>query len=152
MTFKRDRCCGARGVGNRERLALHLQAALTKPFVWGKSDCVTFANDAVMAQRGVGFVDDILARPYSGEFGAMRMWRRAQEATGHHDIVELLDDRLTRSGSRHPVMGSVVARPVAARMVFTHAIGIMGGRGCHFMTATGLMCSDLGDGDLTWEI
>lgn len=139
-------------MGNRERLALHLQAALAKPFAWGKSDCVTFANDAVVAQRGVGFVDDILARPYSTEFGAMRMWRRAQKATGHLDIVELLDDRLTRSVSRHPVMGSVVARPVERKLVFTHAIGIMGSRSCHFIAAAGLMSSDLSDGDLTWEI
>tara|TARA_R110000744_G_scaffold245804_1_gene362413 strand:- start:4021 stop:4398 length:378 start_codon:yes stop_codon:yes gene_type:complete len=125
---------------------------VNKPFAWGATDCITFANDAVRAQRGVGFVDDLLARQYSSELGAMRVWKMAQVMTGRSDIVDVIDDRLVRSSSRHPIMGSVVARRLDQKMVFSHAIGIMGSRGGVYMTVAGFERFDLSDGDLAWEI
>ena len=138
---------------NRLRLIEYLEAMMAEPFIWGKTDCMSFANAAVKAQRGHGFVDDILERRYSTEFGAMLLWRRAQAMTGCRDVVTLLDSRLTRSASRYPVMGSVVARPLADAVVFSHRIGIMGGRAVPlYMTADGFAQIDLSDGDLAWEI
>jgi hypothetical protein len=137
---------------NRERLAAHLDGLVNKPFAWGSVDCITFANDAVRAQRGVGFVDDLLARQYSSELGAMRVWKMAQVMTGRSDIVDVIDDRLLRNASRYPVVGSVVARPLDQQMVFSHAIGIMGSRGGVYMTTAGFKRFDLSDGDLAWEI
>ena len=125
---------------------------MAEPFIWGKTDCMSFANAAVKAQRGHGFVDDMLTRPYSTEFAAMRLWQQALKMTGCSDVVALLDSRLTRSASRHPVMGSVVARPLADAVVFSHRIGIMGGRAPLYMTADGFVRIDLSDGDLAWEI
>ena len=140
------------GSSRRESLTRFLESAASEPFRWGDRDCITFANQAVRVQRGHGFVDDLLTlRQHTTELGALRLWQMAQKQTGCTDIVDLLDARLTRSPRLYPQTGSVVARPLAEAMVFSHAIGIMGVRGPVYMTPEGFQRFRL-DGDLSWEI
>ena len=137
---------------NREALIDFLASVIDRPFQWGNMDCITFANDAVQAQRGNGFVDDLfLLRDYSSAWGALSLWTISQRQTRKKNIVDLIDSRLIRNDMTYPRVGSVMARRLAQPLIFDHAIGIMGTRGPIYLTPRGFERFDL-DGDLAWAI
>jgi hypothetical protein len=58
-----------------EQLAAVLEEHAELPFVWGRSDCLTFPADAVLAMTGIDPAAEIRGRYRSGS-GAARILRR----------------------------------------------------------------------------
>lgn len=153
MTCKTSPLCGGVELSSnmsRQKFNDYLMTAIHQPFEWGKMDCITFANAAVNAQRGQGFVDDLFAlRPYKTAWGALRLWAIWQKYTGFQNIIDLIDSRLTRTRSNHPPAGSVTARLLDQTLIFDYAIGVMGSRGPIYLTPTGFQRFGMKD-DLSW--
>lgn len=140
----------------REKLITYLDSVAGKPFEWGRHDCFTFANEAAKAQRGSGFLDDLIEehRGYSTEFGALRRAIRVSRATKHGDIVSLIDERLARSPLRHPPIGSVIAMPVDVdrkNILYQYRLGVMGSLGAMCVGSHGILRMPI-DGAVVWLV
>lgn len=75
----------------------------TRPFEWGKNDCVTFAADCVEAQTGEDIIADFRGR-YTTELGAVRAMIKA----GSRDMGDLVAMRLEETHVRKLQRGDIV--------------------------------------------
>ena len=92
------------------RLANYAASVLYKPFTWGEHDCVTFANNAAIAQTGVGFADEFIGKHTSAR-GALVAYKRFLKVSGYKDLIEGFDDRLHRLKTNFPPRGAIIASP-----------------------------------------
>lgn len=77
----------------QERLAEYYQTVNDQPFVWGRSDCLTFVGGAVQAMTGQDLWSRYLGR-YEGRDGVMQVLSEA----GHADMVAAAEHVLIASG------------------------------------------------------
>jgi len=119
------------------RLAAYIERVRLAPFKWGQHDCLTFANNGVAAQRGVGFADDFLTG-YTTARGALVKYQRWLRHTDCTDLLHGVDSQLQRIDGKHAPRGAVAAMPVAGE-VLPVAFGLVVGRMCCFVGDAGLV-------------
>jgi hypothetical protein len=132
------------------RLIDFVNSVRKKPFSWGEHDCLTFANNCVIAQRGFGFDEDYL-RDYDSVEGAVAVYEQWLEDTGCSNIVEGLDAKFSRNAG-FPPRGSIVAMPTENGAVFPLAFGVMVSRYAAFVSDDGLIMVAPNDTFLSWRI
>ena len=132
------------------KLVEFVKARRSMPFEWGVNDCLTFANEAVKAQRGYGFGDEFLGG-YSTVKGALEAYSSWLEASGCSNIVEGLDKQLDRAVGLPP-RGSVVAMPSDDDAVFPYSFGVMVSQYAAFVTKEGLIMVVPDDSFLAWRV
>lgn len=91
-------------------LAKFVGSVLEKPFAWGSHDCITFANNAAIAQTGKGFADEFIGRHKTAR-GAYLAYQRFLRKSGYGDLIEGFDDRLSRVKTSYPPRGCIIASP-----------------------------------------
>lgn len=132
------------------KLIQYVDSVRKKPFTWGEHDCLTFANNCVIEQRGYGFDDDYLV-DYDTEEGAVAVYEQWLADTGYSNIVEGLDNKFERV-TGFPPRGSIVAMPTENGAVFPYSFGIMVTRYAAFVTDKGLLMVRPDDTFLAWRI
>jgi hypothetical protein len=90
----------------KDNLLKYIDDCKDKGFIWGQWDCLKFVNGAVKAQRNVGFADDWFGS-YSTPRGAALNYARITRYGIYNDIIDGLDDRLSRCLLAE--VGSIVA-------------------------------------------
>lgn len=121
-----------------------------KPFVWGEHDCLTFANNAVIVQRGYGFTGDKLGK-YKTAKGAASAYTRWLKASGCSSIIEGVDAELERVVG-FPPRGSVVAMPTPDGAIFPYSFGVMVSHLAAFITESGLKMIVPNSTFIAWRI
>lgn len=132
------------------RLIDFINSVRKKPFSWGDHDCLTFANNAVIVQKGTGFDSGYLSG-YDDVKGAIKAYATFLEESGYTDILEGLDQTFTRVTS-FPPRGSIVAMPVSDGAVFPYSFGVMVSKYAAFVSEHGLMMFVPDDNYLAWRI
>lgn len=120
------------------RLAKWIDTMRDRPFQWGPHDCITFANNAAIQMRGFGFADEFLDG-YTTQRGAMLKYQRFLRESRYTDLIDGLDDRLTRLNTNYAPRGSVVAMPQDG--VLPLSFGVQLGKHCAFVGDNGLVLS-----------
>jgi len=131
------------------KLVEFIRSKRKEPFTWGANDCLTFANNAVIAMRGEGFTDNHLGE-YKTVRGALGAYNRWLEASGCATIVEGLDQQFERIGGLPP-RGSIVAMPVSDGAVFPYSIGVMVSQYAAFVGENGLIMVVPDETFLAWR-
>lgn len=130
------------------RLSDYIETVKTTPFDWKSHNCATFVNDAHRAMTGVGFCDDLVGE-YSTSKEALIYYRDLKNKGGYHSVLDILDDRLTRT-FRWPERGMFVACRTE-KMATGHALGVCVGAGTNaFVGYAGIEFIPVGEGDATW--
>lgn len=132
------------------RLAEYVNSVRSRPFSWGTHDCLTFANDAVVEQRGYGFADDLVGG-YTSAKGALLKYRRWLKSTQFNDLVHGMDSRLPRINIKFPPRGAVAAIPLR-NGVLPFAFGVAVGRHCCFVDDNGLQFITPKESFLFWGV
>ena len=127
----------------------YVERVRSHPFVWGRHDCMTFANAAVTAYRGRGFADDWV-NAYSTENEASSHAAALLLAMGAGNVVEAVDRRLDRSRSLIPPRASVVARPSDG--VLGYGFGVMVSDRAAFVGPRGLVMLKVRPTDICWSV
>jgi hypothetical protein len=133
------------------RLAELIEVVRLKPFSWGENDCLTFANKACFAQRGFGFADKEL-NGYKSATGALLKCQKWFRDNGYSDMVEAIDNRLTRIDTKYPPRGSIVAAPSNTDNVIPFSFGVSVNQYCAFVSYEGLVFIKPKSGFLYWSI
>tara|TARA_R110000868_G_scaffold61095_5_gene185830 strand:+ start:909 stop:1334 length:426 start_codon:yes stop_codon:yes gene_type:complete len=133
------------------RLASFIESVRTKPFIWGQHDCLMFANNACNAQRGTGFADSELTG-YSNSIDALLKCKKWLRDNGHPDIIDAIDNRLTRINTKYPSRGNIVAMPQAENQVLPYTFGVSVSQYCAFVAEHGLILLKPVDGFLYWGL
>jgi len=132
------------------RLIDFINSVRKKPFSWGDHDCLTFANNAVIAQKGTGFDSGYLSG-YDDVKGAIKAYNTFLEESGYTDIIDGLDQTFERV-TGFPPRGSVVAMPVSDGAVFPYSFGIMVSKYAAFVSEEGLLMVVPDNTYLAWSI
>lgn len=133
------------------RLASFIEKVRLEPFSWGKNDCLTFANNAVKAQRGYGFADEKLG-VYSNASVALLRYGRLLKNSDYNDIIDAVDDSLTRINTNYPSRGNIVAMPQADNKVLPFTFGVSVSQYCAFVADQGLVFLKPTNGFLYWGL
>lgn len=131
------------------KLVEYIRAKRKEPFAWGGNDCLTFANNAVIAMRGNGFAGNYLG-DYKTLRGAIGAYKRWLEASGCDTVIEGLDQQFERIKGLPP-RGSIVAMPVNDGAVFPYSIGVMVSQYAAFVGEEGLVMVTPDDSFLAWR-
>jgi len=132
------------------RLVKFIKEVMNKPFTWGEHDCLTFANNAVIAQRGYGFADKYLGK-YKTVIGATGAYGRWLESSGCSNIVEGLDQQFERVEG-FPPRGSIVAMPAPQGAVFDYSFGVMASQFAAFVAEEGLVMVKPTNEFIAWRV
>lgn len=102
-----------------------IHASQSKPFAWGKHDCLTFANRCAQIQAGHGFADEWMGA-YRTAVGAARLYLKGKrEHSDLGDIVGLADARMEREMTLHPRFGMIVAKRMDKVAPFGLSFGVV---------------------------
>lgn len=132
--------------GWETRIADLVEANRTKPFKWGKHDCLTFADKMIEAQTGSSLFGDVM--------GGYTSARSAQaEAKSHGNPINVIDSRLERIGYRFLQRGDLVARATGKRGALKHILGIkVNPTKIAFLSLEGISMQDSIPTDLCWRV
>lgn len=119
------------------------------PFLWGKHDCLSFANGAVTAYCGHGFADDWIDG-YSAETEAASHAAALLLSMGVPSVIEAVDLRLDRNKLVIPPRASVVAR--ASDGILGYAFGVVVSDRVAFVGARGLAMLRMRPTDICWSV
>jgi|DEB0MinimDraft_6_1074348.scaffolds.fasta_scaffold03871_3 hypothetical protein len=133
-------------------LAQYLEDLRDYPFRWGQNDCITFTNRCAEILTGEGYCDDWLGQYTDGK-SAFIHYRRKLSEQGYSNIFDALDGRLERFTERFPPRGTLVGRESEDMAgVLPIAMGVVVSDLAAFLTADGLILSNLSDSDLFWSL
>jgi|DEB0MinimDraft_4_1074332.scaffolds.fasta_scaffold179037_2 hypothetical protein len=134
------------------RLAKWIDAIRNKPFQWGPHDCITFANNAAIQMRGYGFADEFLDG-YSTQRGAMIKYQRFLRKSNYADLIDGLDDRLSRLNTNYAPRGSISAQlSKNENNVLPLCFGISIGKHIAFVGDNGLVLEYPSENMLYWSL
>jgi hypothetical protein len=133
------------------QLAHYIEEVRSRPFEWGTHDCINFANNACIVQRGTGFVGNFLTE-YNSSKAALLKYHHWMKETGYKDIIAAVDDRLTRLITKYPPRGAIVAMPSSDNEVLPYSFGVSVNQYCVFVGYEGLLFNKPKDGFLYWGV
>ena len=121
-----------------------------RPFEWGKSDCLRFADEAYLAQTGEHIFDDWFGT-YRTQWGALLNYKRQTTRTGHRNIIEAIDRRLRRTDGLFMARGCIIGRKDYGAVTVTEiALGVGLGDKAAFLGYDGLEFLPLKKTDIFW--
>jgi len=150
VKVKRKHVEGTRYHDWDKRLVNFIKDNLKKPFSWGDNDCLTFANNAVIAQRGLGFAGDHLGK-YKTVKGAKSAYTRWIDKSGYTDVIAGLDAQFERVIGLPP-RGSIVAMPMPDGAVFPYSFGVQVSHLAAFVTEDGLTMTVPDNFYIAWRV
>lgn len=134
------------------RLAKWIDAMRDKPFQWGPHDCITFANNAAIQMRGFGFADEFLDG-YTTQRGAMLKYQRFLRESCYTDLIDGLDDRLTRLNTNYAPRGAISAEVAKdENSVLPFRFGVSIGKYIAFVGDDGLVLEYPSENMLYWSL
>ena len=125
---------------NLEALNQYLDEVRDEPFVWGQHDCLTFTNTAFHKMYGEGWCDDWLGRYMNGD--NLITNTQLKEEFGFDTLEEGITTKLTKI-EYIPPRGALVAISVPRRFLTGRSFGISLGTKCVFLSALGLVYSNV---------
>lgn len=130
-----------------QSLIIYVKANRDRQFVLGEHDCFTFTNGAWAAMHGCGYADHFIGK--YADLGAKQFAALMKKSFGSSDIIEALDQHLTRINGVPPRGALVVTQ--SARPYFTgYALGIAMGINAVFIGDNGLEYVSIGLVDGAW--
>lgn len=130
-------------------LAEYINERSSKPFEWGKQDCITFANNAYHLIKGYGFADEFIGG-YTTAKGAAVAHAKFLKKTGYKDIIEGFDDRMERLKTNCPPRGAIIAKPQDDTFM-PFSFGIMANQYCAFVGEQSLVFLNPTDDMMCWR-
>lgn len=94
----------------RDRLAAHAQRAIDEPFAWGRSDCVTFMMDWVLAETGRDPMKEFRGA-YHDEAEAVAIWSTRRTNLAVMVMRAMRGEGLARASIPAPGDVAVLAAP-----------------------------------------
>lgn len=123
-------------MGPRESLTQYINAVRSRPFEWGKNDCLTFTNDAFRVMYGSGWADDWLDRYLCDNIPIRR--NQLIKEFGFRSFSEAVDQRLKRI-HHIPPLGALVTTKHGQRWTIGVSMGISTGTKAVFLSKNGVI-------------
>lgn len=133
-----------------KRLNQYIEDMRHKPFSWGDNDCLALASGAIQAQTGVNLFNDWVGT-YKTQWGCLLNYKRQLKRIGCVDIVEAVDQRLSRIDVWLPSRGSIVGRSEGlGASVMSVAFGVVVSDKIAFLGYDGLVFEPVKHSDIFW--
>mgnify|MGYP007121457223 CR=1 FL=1 len=121
-----------------------------RPFVWGQSDCIRFADAVYQAQMGRHIFTDWFGT-YTTEWGCLLNYKKQLKKTGFANIESAIDSRLRRVDGLQPPRGAIIGRNDETTQIVTGtALGVGLGAKAAFLGYDGLEFTDIKPTDIFW--
>ena len=133
------------------RLIDYILEVRKQPFSWDGFHCLTFANDAVIAQCGQGALDPDIFK-FKTAAGGVKIYKKMLRKYGKTDLAGLVDTVLDRHQNLMPPRGAIVGRENEHFPVVGMSLGVSVGDLVAFLGPEKVIFSEVQDDDIFWII
>ena len=134
-----------------KRLIDYILEVRERPFDWGGFHCLTFANDAVIAQCGEGALDPDIFK-FTTAAGAVKCYKKMLRKYEKEDMAGLVDTVLVRHRNLMPPRGAIVGRQSELYSVAGISLGVSVGELVAFLGPEKVVFSEPLPSDIFWVI